>query len=109
MAKHPPLGHRDWRAWRDPVEGADLDPFSMDGAHGGFEVTELLLLLAVEPALPTGLLGRFVVAAVLVGHGAESGGGAHRPFANGNQRVVCTNGFGIIRRIAPGRCSAVFP
>jgi len=35
------------------------------------------------------------------------GGGAHRPFANGNQRVVCTNGFGITRRIAPGRCSAV--
>ena len=35
--------------------------------------------------------------------------GAGRPFANGNQRLVCTNGFGIIRRIALGRCSAAFP
>ena len=40
-------------------------PLGMDGGHGGFEVTELLLLLAVKPALTTGLLWRFVVAAVL--------------------------------------------
>ena len=91
------------------MEGAHLDPLSVHGGHGGFEVTELLLLFGVEPALTTGLWWWLVVAAVLVRHGAESGVGAHRPFANCNQWVVCTNGLGIIRRIAPGRCSAAFP
>ena len=85
MAKHPPLGHRHWWPWRGPVEGADLDPLGMDGGHGWFEVTELLLLFAVKPALTTGLWWRFVVAAVLVRHGAESGeiphsGDVHAPF-----------------------------
>ena len=65
MAQHPPLGHRDGLAWGDSAEGADLDPLGVDRGHGGFEVTELLLLLAVKPALTTGLLWRFVVAAVL--------------------------------------------
>ena len=54
---------------------ADLDPLGVNGRHGRFEVTELLLLLAVKPALTTGLLGRFVIAAVLIRHGAESGEG----------------------------------
>ena len=45
----------------------------MDGGHGGFEVTELLLLFGVKPALTTGLLEWFVKAAVLVRHAAESG------------------------------------
>ena len=30
---------------------ADLDPMGVNGRHGRFEVTELLLLLAVKPAL----------------------------------------------------------
>ena len=47
---------------------ADLDPLDVNGRHGRFEVTELLLLLAVKPALTTGLLWRFVVAAVLARH-----------------------------------------
>ena len=68
MAKHPPRGHRYWWAWRHPAEGADLDPLGVDSGHGGFEVTELLLLFAVKPALITGLLWRFVVAAVIVRH-----------------------------------------
>ena len=55
------------------MEGAHLDPLGVDRGHGGFEVTELLLLLAVKPALTTGLWWWFVVAAVLVRHGAESG------------------------------------
>ena len=59
------------------MEGADLDPLSVNGGHGGFEVAELLLLLGVKPALTTGLLGRLVVAAVLVRHGAESGEGGN--------------------------------
>ncbi len=45
----------------------------MNGGHRGFEVTELLLLLAMKPALTTELFWRFVKAAVLGRHGAESG------------------------------------
>ncbi len=45
MAKHPPLGYSDGLAWRHQVEGADLDPLRVDRGHGGFEVTEPLLLL----------------------------------------------------------------
>ena len=45
MAKHPPLGYPDGLAWRHQVEGADLDPLRVDRGHGGFEVTEPLLLL----------------------------------------------------------------
>ena len=55
------------------MEGADLDPLSVDRGHGGFEVAELLLLLAVEPTFTTGLWWWFVEAAVLIRHGAESG------------------------------------
>ena len=55
------------------MEGAHLDPLGVDGGHGGFEVTELLLLFGVEPALTTGLRWWFVVAAVLIRHGAKSG------------------------------------
>ena len=36
-------------------------------------MTELLLLFGVEPALTTGLWWRFVIAAVIVRHGPESG------------------------------------
>ena len=57
------------------MEGADLDPLGVDRDHGGFEVTELLLLLGVKPALTTGFWWWFVVAAVLIRHGAESGEG----------------------------------
>ena len=45
----------------------------MDRGHGGFEVTELLMLFGVEPTLTTGLFWRFVKAAVLIRHGAKSG------------------------------------
>jgi len=41
--------------------------------HGGFEVTELLLLLAVKPTLTALFLGGVVRAAVLVRHGVKSG------------------------------------
>ena len=53
--------------------GADLNPLGVTRGHGGFEVTELLLLLAVEPALTTGLWWWVVKATVHVCHGAESG------------------------------------
>ena len=55
------------------MEGADLDPLGVNGGHGGFEVAELLPLLAVKPALTTGLWWWFVKATVLVCHEAESG------------------------------------
>ena len=45
----------------------------MDRGHGGFEVTELLMLFGVEPTLTTGLFWRFMKAAVLIRHGAKSG------------------------------------
>ena len=39
------------------MEGADLDPLGVNGGHGGFEVAELLPLLAVKPALTPGFGG----------------------------------------------------
>ena len=45
VPQHTPLGYRDGLAWWHPVEGADLDPLRVDRGHGGFEVTEPLLLL----------------------------------------------------------------
>jgi len=68
VPEHPPLGHRDGLAWGDPAEGADLDPLGVDRRRVGLEVTELLLLLGIQPPLTTSLLWRFVEAAVLVGH-----------------------------------------
>ena len=69
------------------MEGADLDPLGVNGGHGGFEVAELLPLLAVKPALTTGLWWRFVVAAVLIRHGAESGEGGTLK-ANGRRPIL---------------------
>ena len=40
----------------------------MDRRRVGLEVTELLLLLGIQPPLTTSLLWRLVEAAVLVGH-----------------------------------------
>jgi len=44
----------------------------MHGRHVGLEVTELLLLLGVQPPLTTSLFWRFVKAAVFVGHAPVS-------------------------------------
>ena len=51
MPEHPAIGLGDRRPGWHPAEVADLDPLGVDGGHGGFDVTELLLLLGVEPAL----------------------------------------------------------
>ena len=42
-------------------------PLRMHGRRVGLEVTELLLLLGIQPPLTTSLLWRLVKAAVLVG------------------------------------------
>lgn len=68
MPEHPPLGHRDGWPWRNVAVGPYGDPLRVDSRHVGLEVTELLLLLGVQPPLTTSLLWRLVEAAVLVGH-----------------------------------------
>ena len=73
MPQHPPTSHRLRGAGRNVAVGPDGDPLRMHRRRVGLEVTELLLLLGVKPALTTGLLGRFVIATVLIRHGAESG------------------------------------
>ena len=73
MAKHPPLSHRDGWAGRNVAVGPNGYPLSVDRRCVGLEVTKLLLLLDVEPALTTGLWWWVVKATVLVCHGVESG------------------------------------
>ena len=57
--------------WWHPAGGADLDPLRVNGGHGVFDGSALLLLLAVKPTLITGLLWWFVEAVDPVRHGAE--------------------------------------
>ena len=68
MPQHPPTSHRLWWAGRNVAVGPDGDPLSVDRRHVGLEVTELLLLLGIQPPLTTSLFWRLVKAAVLVGH-----------------------------------------
>ena len=68
MPQHPTRSHRLGRTGRNVAVGPDGDPLSVDGRRVGLEVTELLLLLGVQPPLTTSLFWRLVEAAVLVGH-----------------------------------------
>ena len=68
MPQHSPTSHRLWRAGRNVAVGPDRDPLRMHCRRVGLEVTELLLLLGIQPPLTTSLLWRLVEAAVLVGH-----------------------------------------
>ena len=68
VPQHPPPSHRLRRAGRNVAVGPDGDPLRMDRRRVGLEVTELLLLLGVQPPLTTSLFWRLVKAAVLVGH-----------------------------------------
>ena len=67
VPQHPPTSHRLWWAGRNVAVGPDNDPLRMHRRRIGLEVTELLLLLGVQPSL-TALFWRLVEAAVLVGH-----------------------------------------
>ena len=68
VPQHPPTSHRLRRAGRNVAVGPDGDPLRVHRRRVGLEVTELLLLLGIQPPLTTSLLWRLVKAAVLVGH-----------------------------------------
>ena len=68
MPQHPPPRHRLRRAGRNVAVGPDGDPLRVDRRRVGLEMTELLLLLGIQPPLTTSLLWRLVKAAVLVRH-----------------------------------------
>ena len=68
MPQHPPPSHRLRRAGRNVAVGPDSDPLRVDRRRVGLEMTELLLLLGIQPPLTTSLFWRLVKAAVLVGH-----------------------------------------
>ena len=68
MPEHPPPSHRLWWAGRNVAVGPDGYPLRVDRRRVGLEVTELLLLLGIQPPLTTSLFWRLVEAAVLVGH-----------------------------------------
>ena len=67
MPQHPPPSHRLRRAGRNVAVRPDGDPLRVDPRCVGLEVTELLLLLGVQPPFTTSLFWRLVEAAVLVG------------------------------------------
>ena len=69
MPQHPSPSHRLRRAGRNVAVGPDGYPLRMHGRRVGLEVTELLLLLGIQPPLSPSLFWRFVKRAVLVGHG----------------------------------------
>ena len=68
VPQHSPSSHRLRGAGRNVAVGPDGDPLRMDRRCVGLEVTELLLLLGVQPPLTNSLFWRLVEAAVLVGH-----------------------------------------
>ena len=68
VPQHSPSSHRLRGAGRNVAVGPDGDPLRMDRRCVGLEVTELLLLLGIQPPITTSLMWRLVEAAVLVGH-----------------------------------------
>ena len=55
-------------AGRNVAVGPDGYPLRVDRRRVGLEVTELLLLLGIQPPFTTSLFWRLVKAAVLIGH-----------------------------------------
>ena len=68
VPQHPPPSHRLRRAGRNVAVGPDGYPLRVDRRRVGLEVTELLLLLGIQPPFTTSLFWRRVKAAILVGH-----------------------------------------
>ena len=68
VPQHPPPIHRLWRAGRNVAVRPDGYPLRVNRRRVGLEVTELLLLLGIQPPLTTSLFWRLVKAAFLVGH-----------------------------------------
>ena len=68
VPQHPPPSHWLRRAGRNVAVAPDGYPLSVERRRVGLEVTELLLLLGIQPPLTTSLFWRLVEAVVLVGH-----------------------------------------
>ena len=68
VPQQPPASHRLRRPGRNVAVGPDGDPLRMHCRRVGLEVTELLLLLGIQPPFTISLLWRLVKAAVLVRH-----------------------------------------
>ena len=68
MPQHALPSHRLRGAGRNVAVGPDRDPLRVHSRRVGLEVTQLLLLLGVQPPLNNSLFWRLVEAAVLVGH-----------------------------------------
>ena len=60
VPQHPPPSHRLWWAERNVAVGPDGDPLRVHSRRVGLEVTELLLLLGVQPPLTTSLFWRLI-------------------------------------------------
>ena len=68
VPQHPSPSHRLRGAGRNVAVRPDDHPLRVDRRRVGLEVTELLLLLGIQPPFTTSLFWRLVKAAVLVGH-----------------------------------------
>ena len=68
VPQQPPASHRFRGAGRNVAVGPDGHPLRMHRRRVGLEVTELLLLLGIQPPFTTSLFWRLMKAAVLVGH-----------------------------------------
>ena len=68
MPQHPPTSHWLRRAGRNVAVGPDSYPLRENGRCVRLEVTNLLVLLGVQPPFTTNLFWRLVAAAVFVGH-----------------------------------------
>ena len=68
VPQHAPPSHGLRWAGRNVAIGPDGYPLRMHCRRVGFEVTQLLLLLGIQPPLNTSFLWSLVEAAVLVGH-----------------------------------------
>ena len=58
VPQQPPTSHRLWWAGRNVAIGPDGYPLRVDRRRVGLEMTELLLLLGVQPPLTTSLFWR---------------------------------------------------
>ena len=68
MPQHPSPSHRLRWAGRNVAVGPDRDPLRVHSRRVGLEVTQLLLLLGVQPPLTNSFFWRLMKVEVLVGH-----------------------------------------
>ena len=68
MPQHPSPSHRLRWAGGNVAVGPDRDPLRVHSRRVGLEVTQLLLLLGVQPTLTNSLFWRLMKVEVLAGH-----------------------------------------